>query len=233
MLLKLWQRVLFLLDGYNEFKAQNCPEIEALIKENHCFKNMVIVTTTECLRHIRQFGALTAELGDMTEQSAQALFREVLIKEIAEGLVLQIQKSTCLRNLMKTPLFVVITCVIQMGESEFHSHTQTTLFCTFYDLLIHKNKYKHRGVTARDFTRSLDHCGDLALKGVFSHRFDFEPEDVSCVNKDVLLMTGLLCKYTPQRFKPKYKFFHQSFQEYVVGHRLSSLLMSAEPGEVT
>ncbi|XP_066122953.1 NLR family CARD domain-containing protein 4 [Saccopteryx bilineata] len=233
-LLKLRQRVLFLLDGYNEFKAQNCPEIEALIKENHRFKNMVMVTTTtECLRHIRQFGALIAEVGDMMEESAQALIREVLIKKLAEGLVLQIQKSRCLRNLMKTPLFVVITCAIQMGESEFHSHTQTTLFRTFYDLLIHKNKHKHRGVAAGDFTRSLDHCGDLALEGIFNHRFDFEPKDVSSVNEDVLLTTGLLCKYTAQRFKPKYTFFHQSFQEYVAGRRLSSLLVSQEPGEVT
>lgn len=234
MLLKLRQRVLFLLDGYNEFKAQNCPEIEALIKENHRFKNMVMVTTTtESLKHIRQFGALTAEVGDMTEESAQALIREVLIREHAEGLVLQIQKSRCLRNLMKTPLFVVITCAIQMGEREFHSHTQTTLFCAFYDLLIQKNKHKHKGVAASDLTQSLDHCGDLALEGVFNHRFDFEPKDVCSVNEDVLLTTGLLCKYTAQRFRPKYKFFHQSFQEYVAGRRLSSLLASQEPEEVT
>ncbi|XP_024587842.1 NLR family CARD domain-containing protein 4 isoform X1 [Neophocaena asiaeorientalis asiaeorientalis] len=234
MLLKLRQRVLFLLDGYNEFKAQNCPEIEALIKENHRFKNMVIVTTTtECLRYIRQFGALIAEVGDMTEDSAQALIREVLIKELAEGLLLQIQKSRCLRNLMKTPLFVVITCAIQMGESEFHSNTQTTLFCAFYDLLVNKNKHKRKGVAPSEVTRSLDHCGDLALEGVFSHRFDFEPDDLSSVNEDVLLTTGLLCKYTAQRFKPKYKFFHKSFQEYTAGRRLSSLLTSEEPAEVT
>uniref|UniRef100_A0A8C9GTW2 NLR family CARD domain-containing protein 4 n=1 Tax=Piliocolobus tephrosceles TaxID=591936 RepID=A0A8C9GTW2_9PRIM len=234
MLLKLRQRVLFLLDGYNEFKPQNCPEIEALIKENHRFKNMVVVTTTtECLRHIRQFGALIAEVGDMTEDSAQALIREVLIEELAEGLLLQIQKSRCLRNLMKTPLFVVITCAIQMGESEFQSHTQTTLFHTFYDLLIQKNKHKHKGVTASDFIRSLDHCGDLALEGVFSHKFDFKLEDVSSMNEEVLLTTGLLCKYTAQRFKPKYKFFHKSFQEYTAGRRLSSLLTSREPEEVT
>nr|XP_006080646.1 NLR family CARD domain-containing protein 4 isoform X2 [Bubalus bubalis] len=233
-LLKLRQRVLFLLDGYNEFKAQNCPEIEALIKENHRFKNMVIVTTTtESLRHIRQFGALIAEVGDMTESSAQALIREVLRKEFAEGLLLQIQKSRCLRNLMKTPLFVVITCALQMGKSEFHSHTQTTLFCAFYDLLINKNRHKRKGLAPSEVTQSLDHCGDLALEGVFSRRFDFEPDDLSSVNEDVLLTTGLLCKYTAQRFKPKYKFFHQSFQEYTAGRRLSSLLTSGEPAEVT
>uniref|UniRef100_A0A673T8W4 NLR family CARD domain-containing protein 4 n=1 Tax=Suricata suricatta TaxID=37032 RepID=A0A673T8W4_SURSU len=234
MLLKLRQRVLFLLDGYNEFKAQKCPEIEALIKENHRFKSMVIVTTTtECLRHIRQFGALTAEVGDLTEDSAQTLIRKVLMKEHAEGLLLQIGKSRCLRNLMKTPLFVVITCVIQMGESEFHSHTQTTLFCTFYDLLIQKSKYKLKGVAGDDFTQSLNHCGDLALEGVFSHRFDFQLEDMSSVNEDILLSTGFRCKYTAQRFKPKYKFFHNSFQEYIAGRRLSNLLKSQEPEEVT
>uniref|UniRef100_G1S0P9 NLR family CARD domain-containing protein 4 n=1 Tax=Nomascus leucogenys TaxID=61853 RepID=G1S0P9_NOMLE len=91
-----------------------------------------------------------------------------------------------------------------------------------------KNKHKHKGVAASDFIRSLDHCGDLALEG-----FDFELEDVSSVNEDVLLTTGLLCKYTAQRFKPKYKFFHKSFQEYTAGRRLSSLLTSREPEEVT
>ena len=113
------------------------------------------------------------------------------------------------------------------------SHTQTTLFCTFYDLLINKNRHKRKGLAPSEVTQSLDHCGDLALEGVFSRRFDFEPDDLSNVNEDVLLTTGLLCKYTAQRFKPKYKFFHQSFQEYTAGRRLSSLLTSGEPAEVT
>ncbi|XP_031212352.1 NLR family CARD domain-containing protein 4 isoform X3 [Mastomys coucha] len=234
LLLKLHKEVLFLLDGYNEFHPQNCPEIEALIKENHRFKNMVIVTTTtECLRHIRHVGALTAEVGDMTKDNAQRLIGEVLIHELAERLWCQIQESRCLRNLIKTPLFVVITCAIQMGRKEFQAHTQTMLFRTLYDLLIQKNRHRHRGGTSRDFVRSLDYCGDLALEGVFSHKFDFDPEDVSSMNEDVLVTTGLLCKYTAQRLKPKYKFFHKSFQEYTAGRRLSSLLISREPEEVS
>lgn len=234
LLLKLHKKVLFLLDAYNEFHPQNCPEIEVLIKENHRFKNMVIVTTTtECLRHIRHVGALTVEVGDMTEDSARVLIREVLINELAEGLLLQIQESRCLRNLMRTPLFVVITCAIQMGSEEFQAHTQTMLFQTFYDLLIQKNRHRHSGGTSSDFVRSLDYCGDLALEGVFSHKFDFELEDVCSMNEDVLVRTGLLCKYTAQRLRPTYKFFHKSFQEYTAGRRLSSLLKSREPEEVS
>uniref|UniRef100_A0A8C6QBZ8 NLR family CARD domain-containing protein 4 n=2 Tax=Nannospalax galili TaxID=1026970 RepID=A0A8C6QBZ8_NANGA len=233
-LLKLQKEVLFLLDGYNEFLPQNSPEIEALIKENHRFKNMVMVTTTtECLRHIRHVGALIAEVGDMTEDSTKVLIQKVLIEELAEGLLHQMDVSRCLKNLMKTPLFVVISCAIQMGRKEFHSHTQTKLFQTFYDLLIQKNKYKYRGGNAGDFTRSLDYCGDLALEGIFSHRFDFEPEDLCSISEDVLVTTGLLCKYTAQRLTPKYKFFHKSFQEYTAGRRLSGLLISSDPEEVS
>lgn len=195
---------------------------------------MVNVTaTTECLRHVQQFGVLTVDVGDTLEESTQAFIWRVLIKELAEGLLLQIQKSRCLRNLMKTPLFVVITCIIQIGESELHSNTQTTLFHTFCDLLKNKNKHRYRGVALSDFTQTLDHRRDLALEGVFSHRFDFEPDDLSIVNEDVLLTVGLLCKYTAQRFKPMRKFFYKSFQEYTAGCRLSSLLTSGEPVEVT
>lgn len=234
LLLKLHKEVLFLLDGYNEFHPQNCPEIEALIKENHRFKNMVIVTTTtECLRHIRHVGALTAEVGDMTEDSAKDLIEAVLVPDQVERLWAQIQESRCLRNLMKTPLFVVITCAIQMGRQEFQAHTQTMLFQTFYDLLIQKNSHRYRGGASGDFARSLDYCGDLALEGVFAHKFDFEPEHGSSMNEDVLVTIGLLCKYTAQRLKPTYKFFHKSFQEYTAGRRLSSLLTSKEPEEVS
>lgn len=88
-------------------------------------------------------------------------------------------------------------------------------------------------MAAGDLTQSLDHCGDLVLGGVFSHRFDFQPEDVSSVNEDTLLTTGLLCKYIAQWFKPKYKFFHNSSREYIAGRRLSNLLKSQESEEMT
>ncbi|KAG8504816.1 NLR family CARD domain-containing protein 4, partial [Galemys pyrenaicus] len=150
--------------------------------DNHRLKNkVIIVTTTESLRYIRQLGALIAEVGDVTNESAQTLIREVLIKELTEGMLQQIQNSRCLRNLMKIPLFVVITCAIQMG---------------------------------------LDRCRDLALDGVFSHKFDFELDDFSCVNKHVLLNTELLCKYTAQRFKP-------------IGMQTQPFIESREPDEVT
>ncbi|XP_070806272.1 NLR family CARD domain-containing protein 4 [Pituophis catenifer annectens] len=239
----LAEKILFLLDGYDEFKAQSCPEIEALIKESHKFKNTVIVTTrTESIRKLRLFGSLIAETGDLTMESAKTLVKNVLKEAtLAEGLLSQLENldstfqnsGTQLENLMRTPLFVIIACAIQMGESTFTPHTQTTLFSTLYNLLVGKNKHKIRGTSDNHFRLSLIHCGNLALDGIFEQKFVFHPEDFSSVKEKVLLSMGLMHKYTAQRLKEAYTFFHKSFQEYIAGRRLSRLLRSNRDEEVT
>ncbi|KAH0622571.1 hypothetical protein JD844_024979 [Phrynosoma platyrhinos] len=239
----LREKALFLLDGYDEFKSQSCPEIESLIKENYKFKNTVIVTTrTESISNLRLFGSLIVEMGDLTMESAKQLVRNVLRKDkLAEGLLSQMEKTDStfqksgsqINNLMKTPLFVVIACAIQMGQTTFNPHTQTTLFSTLHDLLVGKNRYKTRELRDEHFRLSIIHCGDLALDGVFEQKFNFQPQDFSSVKEQVLLATGLMNKYTAQRLKPVYRFFHKSFQEYTAGRRLSRLLTSRKNEEVT
>lgn len=241
MLSSLREKVLFLLDGYDEFVPQNCPEIESLIKENHRFKNTVIVTTrTESMSRVRYIGSLIAETGDLTKASARQLIRNVLEDNLAKGLLSQLEETDStaqnsdsqFENLMKTPLFVIIACAIQMGEPTFNPHTQTTLFSTLYDLMLERNKPKIREIGDEDFSLSINHCGDLALKGVFDNKFDFQAEDFLHVKEEVLLATGLMHKYTAQRLKPVYRFFHKAFQEYVAGKRLSWLLISHKDKEM-
>ncbi|NWY57606.1 NLRC4 protein, partial [Chionis minor] len=233
MLLAQRQRVLFLLDGYDEFKPSNCPEIEAMIKENHKFKNTVIIATrTESIHKIRQFGSLIAETGDLSEESCKKLIKNALTNNLADGLLNQLKEATSMKNLMKTPLFVIIACAIQMGESNFHPSTQTLLFSTLYDLMVEKNRYKTKEITENHIMLSIDHCGDLALDGIFDQRFDFQSEDLADIKEEVLLASGLLNKYTAQRLKPTYRFFHKSFQEYTAGRKLCKLLTSCQEAEV-
>ncbi|XP_054050187.1 NLR family CARD domain-containing protein 4 isoform X3 [Rissa tridactyla] len=233
MLLAQRQRVLFLLDGYDEFKPPNCPEIEAMIKENHKFKNVVIIATrTESIHKIRQFGSLIAEIGDLSEESCKKLIKNVLTNKMADGLLNQLTEATSMKNLMKTPLFVIIACAIQMGESNFHPSTQTLLFSTLYDLMVEKNRYKTKEITENHIMLSISHCGDLALDGIFDQRFDFQSEDLADIKEEVLLASGLLNKYTAQRLKPTYRFFHKSFQEYTAGRKLCELLTSSQEAEV-
>ncbi|XP_078504727.1 NLR family CARD domain-containing protein 4 isoform X2 [Lissotriton helveticus] len=229
----LKEKVLFLLDGYDEFKSKSCLELDALIKDNCSYKNTVVVTTrTETIKAVRRFGSMIVETGDLTEESAKMLIKNVLVEEGAEGLLSQLESSPFMKNLMKTPLFVVIACALRMGDSTSPLNTQTALFRTLYDLMVEKNKYKTRNVALNTVAQSIDHCGDLALDGLFNHRFDFEQEDLAAVKEEVLLAAGLLHKYTAQRLWPVYRFFHKSFQEYTAGRRLSELLSSDSKAEV-
>ncbi|KAM4770939.1 NLR family CARD domain-containing protein 4 [Rhinophrynus dorsalis] len=230
---KLGRNVLFLLDGYDEFQSESCREIEELIKQNPKFNSTVIVSTrTETIGKLRQCGALIAETSDFTVDNAEQLIGNVLFDDEAKGLLSQLKESDFMKSLMKTPLFVVIACALRMGESDFQMNTQTALFCTLYDLMVKKSMYKMKHLSEDIISANILHFGDLAIDGLFEHKFDFHEEHLSCIKEDILLNIGLLNKYTAQRRKPVYRFFHKSFQEYTAGRRLSELLSSEEPSDV-
>ncbi|XP_069625121.1 NLR family CARD domain-containing protein 4 [Ranitomeya imitator] len=229
----LGEKVLFLLDGYDEFNSESCKEIDNLIKKNHKFNNTVIVTTrTESLREVRLYGALIVETSDFTIESAQTLITNVLEEKEAAGLLNQLDDSDFMKNLMKTPLFLVIACALRMGETDFQMNTQTSLFCTLYDLMIDRGHSKIKDIEENIVEENISLCGDLALKGLFEQKYEFRTEQLKNIIEDILLKIGLLNKYSAQKQIPSYRFFHTSFQEYTAGRRLSQLLSSDETDQV-
>ncbi|XP_075194247.1 NLR family CARD domain-containing protein 4 [Anomaloglossus baeobatrachus] len=232
-IIELGEKVLFLLDGYDEFNSESCKEIDDLIKQNYKFNSTVIVSTrTESLREVRLYGALIVETSDFTLESAQTLIKNVLQEEEAAGLLLQLDASDFMQNLMKTPLFLVIACALRMGETDFQMSTQTSLFCTLYDLMIDRGHNKIRDIQENIVEENINLCGDLALKGLFEQKYEFRKEQLKNILEDILLKIGLLNKYSAQRQNPSYRFFHTSFQEYTAGRRLSQLLSSNETAQV-
>ncbi|XP_073413616.1 NLR family CARD domain-containing protein 4 [Dendrobates tinctorius] len=229
----LGEKVLFLLDGYDEFNSESCKEIDDLIKKNHKFNNTVIVTTrTESLREVRLYGALIVETSDFTLESAQTLITNVLEEKEAASLLNQLDDSDFMKNLMKTPLFLVIACALRMGETDFQMNTQTSLFCTLYDLMIDRGYSKIKDIEENIVEENINLCGDLALKGLFEQKYEFRTEQLKNIIEDILLKIGLLNKYSAQKQIPSYRFFHTSFQEYTAGRRLSQLLSSDETDQV-
>ncbi|XP_077342626.1 NLR family CARD domain-containing protein 4 [Lithobates pipiens] len=234
---KLGPNILFLLDGYDEFSCESCAEVDDLIKHNYKFGSTAIVTTrTESLKEVRHCASLIVETSDFTIESAKKLISNVLQEEEATALLQQLDETDFMKNLMKTPLFVVIACALRMGEYEFHMNTQTTLFCTLYNLMIERSHYKLRDVEISIIEQNITFCGNLALEGLFAHKFEFRKEHLGSIVEDILLKTGLLNMYGAQKPKPIYRFFHTSFQEYTAGKRLAQLLSSedmssAEQGE--
>ncbi|XP_071996843.1 NLR family CARD domain-containing protein 4 [Engystomops pustulosus] len=223
----LGEKVLFLLDGYDEFSSESCKEIDNLIKQNYKFNNTVIVTTrTESLREVRRYGALIVETSDFALDNAKTLIKKVLPDEEAADLLFQLDASDFMKNLMKTPLFLVIACALRMGENALQMNTQTALFCTLYNLMVDRGHNKIKDVDENVVEENIHLCGDLALNGLFDHNYKFHKEHLSNIMEDILLKIGLLNRYSAQTPKPGYRFFHTSFQEYVAGRRLSQLLSS-------
>ncbi|XP_075059824.1 NLR family CARD domain-containing protein 4 [Mixophyes fleayi] len=230
---KLGQKVLFLLDGYDEFRSERCIEIDELIKQNYKYGSTVIVTTrTESLGEVRHCGSLIVETSDFTIEGAKTLITNVLREEEAAGLLLQLAETDFMKNLIKTPLFLVIACALRMGESDFQMNTETALFCTLYELMIERGQNQIQNTQANVIEENIRLCGDLALKGLFEHRYEFRREHLTNIIEGILLKIGLLNKYGAQKQKPGYRFFHTSFQEYVAGRRLSQLLSSEETSDV-
>nr|AGQ17904.1 NLR family CARD domain-containing protein 4 [Ginglymostoma cirratum] len=231
----LEQKVLFCLDGFDEFKPQDYPETARLFTKNVQYKHCVVLTTrTETLSQVRSYADLLVKIGDLSYSSAQMLIENVLEESLAKSLLIQLEQSSTMKEMMKTPLFVVIACAIQMGDDDFIPKTQTALFHTLHKLMINKNQYKTRDLTEEYIIESIKHCGDLALDGVFRSKFDFTIEDLSSQKEErLLLAAGLLNKYGAQRLKPVYRFFHKSFQEYTAGRRLHELLTSSSATEVS
>ncbi|XP_078085736.1 NLR family CARD domain-containing protein 4-like isoform X2 [Mustelus asterias] len=231
----LERNVLFCLDGFDEFKPQDYPETARLFTKNAQYKHTVVLTTrTETLSQVRSYADLLVKIGDLSYSGAKMLIENVLEESLAESLLAQLEQSSTMKEMMKTPLFVVIACAIQMGDDDFIPRTQTALFHTLHKLMINKNHYKTRDLPEEYITESIRHCGDLALDGIFKSKFDFTIEDLSSQKEErLLLAAGLLNKYAAQRLKPVYRFFHKSFQEYTAGRRLHELVTSSSATEVT
>ncbi|XP_067844549.1 NLR family CARD domain-containing protein 4-like [Heptranchias perlo] len=231
----LERNVLFCLDGYDEFKPQDYPETSRLFTKNAQYKHMVVLTTrTESLSQVRSYADLLVKIGDLSYGSAQMLIQNVLEESLANSLLTQLEQSSIMKEMMKTPLFVVIACAIRMGDNGFIPKTQTALFHTLHKLMIDKNHYKTRDLPEEHIIESVKHCGDLALDGIFEPKFDFYIEDLSSQREErLLLAAGLLNKYSSQRLKPVYRFFHKSFQEYIAGRRLHELVTSSSMTEVS
>ncbi|XP_041038611.1 NLR family CARD domain-containing protein 4-like isoform X2 [Carcharodon carcharias] len=231
----LERNVLFCLDGFDEFKSQDYPETARLFTKNAQYKHTVVLTTrSETLSQVRGYADLLVKIGDLTYNGAKMLIENVLEESLAKSLLTQLDQSSTMKEMMKTPLFVVIACAIQMGDDDFIPKTQTALFHTLHKLMINKSHYKTRDLPEEYIIESIRRCGDLALDGIFKSKFDFNIEDLSSQKEErLLLAAGLLNKYAAQRLKPVYRFFHKSFQEYTAGRRLHELVTSSSVTEIS
>ncbi|XP_073933438.1 baculoviral IAP repeat-containing protein 1 isoform X2 [Castor canadensis] len=216
---QLKNQVLFLLDDYSEMCA--IPQvIQKLILKNHSSRTcLLIAVRTNRARDIRRHLDTILEIKAFPFYNTIYLLRTLFSDNII-GLVefmVFFGRNKDLQGIYKTPLFVAAVCAYWLQNPSGLSFDEMAVFKSYVKCL----SLMHRS-TAVSF------CGELALKGYFSSRFEFSDSDLSeaGVDEDEDLVMCLMSKFTAQRLRPVYRFLNPTFQEFLAGMRLIELLDS-------
>ncbi|XP_062985756.1 baculoviral IAP repeat-containing protein 1 isoform X2 [Elgaria multicarinata webbii] len=228
---RLTNEVLFLLDDYDEMNA--VPHvIEELIQKNYLNKHcLVIAVRTNRVGGIRQYANTILSITEFPLTSTLYLLKKLFSHNTArfEDFFIHLSSEETMHAMLKTPLFAVALAVywIQYPNGNMFAGTFVLKAYMLYSSLKYPQESDHLKAT-------VSACGELALQGLFKSCFEFTEEDLSevGVNGDDALRFGLLSKFTAQRLRPLYKFFHLSFQEFFAGLRMSELLGSDVHGDV-
>ncbi|XP_067425036.1 baculoviral IAP repeat-containing protein 1 [Emydura macquarii macquarii] len=225
MIQQLKNKVLFLLDDYGEMNS--VPRvIEELIQKNHFNKHcLVIAVRTNRIKGIRQYANTILNIMEFPLCSTLYVLKKLFSHNIAlvEKFIFQLTNAETMQTILKMPILVVALCAYWVQYPGGTIFSDKAIFKAY--LLFNSLKY----LKERDHVAAIvSTCGELALKGLFKPCFDFSEEDLAKagISGDEALRLGLLSKFTAQRLRPVYQFFHPSFQEFLAGIRMSELLDS-------
>ncbi|XP_041034989.1 baculoviral IAP repeat-containing protein 1-like [Carcharodon carcharias] len=219
-------RVLLLLDDYGEADS-GAPQFieEELIRRNHLSGATVVVgLRTNRTASVRQYANAVVSIAEFPLYGSIHILKTLFSHDPPRlrRLIHNLGWSKTLQGTLKTPAFALAVCQLWVQRPLEASLHGLALFQAF---LRYSLRTGRRGERAQ---ASWAACGRLALTGVFGSRFEFAGEDLALagVEEEEALRLGLLTKFTAQRLKPVYRFFHASFQEFLAGSWLGELLGS-------
>ncbi|XP_069887400.1 baculoviral IAP repeat-containing protein 1 [Dipodomys merriami] len=218
-------QVLFLLDDYSEMYS--IPQaIQKMILRNHTSRTCLLIAThRNRTRDIRQYLHTVLDIQDFPFYNTVYILRTLCPYNFIRLLKFYVyfEKNQDVQGILKTPLFVA---AIWANWSQYPLH----LF--FDDVAVFKSYMEH--LSSRDQTNNeslkaaVSSCGQLALKGLFASRFEFDVDDLmeAGLDEDGSLTTCFMSKFTAQRLRPVYRFLNPAFQEFLAGMKLIELLDS-------
>ncbi|XP_063309844.1 baculoviral IAP repeat-containing protein 1-like [Pelobates fuscus] len=223
----LGNQILFLVDDYSEMDL--IPEkIKNLLEQNPANRMSVAVSVrTSMGRKLRHMSRTVLRIQEFPLYSTLYLTKNMFScdMEWLKSFLVILELSKGLQATLQTPLVTLALCSYKVQFPDATRVSDTHVFKAY--LTYHIQKFPMHLEKVKDLVSS---CGELALRGLFQSCFEFTDEDLSQagIDGDEIIHFGLLCKFTAQRLRPKFKFFHPSFQEFLAGKRLSELLESDE-----
>ncbi|XP_072447527.1 baculoviral IAP repeat-containing protein 1-like isoform X2 [Chiloscyllium punctatum] len=227
---RLGERLLVLLDDSGEAGPPPVEE-EELVRANHRSGGAAVLLAlrTDRAAGARRFADAAVSVVGFPLYSCARLLKAMFAHDVPRlrRFVQDIGYSETLRGALKSPLFALALCQHWVREPLDAGVSCVTLFRAFLEHAVGR-----RG-GAEPARTTLASCGRLALTGFLACRRDFADGDLhrAGVAAEPALALGLLSKFTAQRLSPVYRFPHASFQEYLAGTRLGSLLGSEVAAE--
>eukprot|EP00058_Branchiostoma_floridae_P010852 XP_002596340.1 hypothetical protein BRAFLDRAFT_121225 [Branchiostoma floridae] len=234
-------KVLIILDGYDECDVEQLGEIYSLLHYKILQKSTVVVTT----RPTRISDAI--ELMDPdTRVEIVGFSPENIVSfvsnwfsnnpEQGQSLLQRISPTILHTGVLSVPFLLVLTCLLWEEDSNIPVSDQV---CPLYDQLIDYlvKRYQTKDAnppTAEETEKTLSSLGQLALDGLLKNTLLFSDEDVhkycktgheTPVHLGLLLMQKNSSKLNPAN---QFSFSHKTMQEYFAGRHLANKLQSQD-----
>ncbi|XP_035671945.1 NLR family CARD domain-containing protein 4-like [Branchiostoma floridae] len=244
-------RVLFLLDGYDELRPEAREARKAIPKllSGKIYPKSTIVITSrpsagvqpytqpDCYVKIMGFSP------DNMEKYVQQYFSITENPGQAEELVTMLKEEHPVVDLIHTPIFLMLVCLL--WEEDPNMVSNGTMTGVYSDLLtcLGRKHCKREGVDMptddlpTDLVDALMQLGKLALEALLKNETLLDVSDVerTCVNWQLLLNLGVLSlEVSTSKLHPRKQlnFSHRTMQEFLAGRYVAHALMNKDISEM-
>ncbi|KAI8492209.1 hypothetical protein Bbelb_301060 [Branchiostoma belcheri] len=240
-------RVLFLLDGYDELRPEARAARQAipkLLSGKMYLKSTVVITSRpstgvqqykqpDCHIHIMGFSP------EHVEKYVRQYFEIVGTAEIAKELITVVRRNPLVTDLLHTPIFLMLVCVLWEDDPNMVSPgTMTDLYSNLLTCLGRKN-CKREGVDMptdglpADLADALLQIGKLALEALLRGEtlLDVSQAEKENLNWKLLVKLGVVSlEVSASRLHPRRQmnFSHKTMQEFLAGRYVAHALVNQD-----
>lgn len=240
------EKVLFILDGYDEVNPSQLQDVEDLIL-GKIFRNATVIVTSRPGKgsRVHWFMDSRIEITGFTNKNIHEFVLKYFQDDVAmaESLIAQLEMHPVAENIARIPLTAMLICAMweEMPQADLFS-SMTSLFIELTLLLV-KRYYARQSASfdpgslsslediPDDLFQSLLSLGEISLNGLLNDQLLFDAPELErkCVNKGALDIGFLSKELGTSRLKPmqKCRFSHRSYQEFLAALWLSHKIKEA------
>ncbi|XP_066283294.1 NLR family CARD domain-containing protein 4-like [Branchiostoma lanceolatum] len=237
-------KVLFLLDGYDELLPRARTDEQAIprLLSGKKYPDSMIVITSRPSAGVQKYLQPDYHLRIMgfsrehVDRYISQYFTVRRTPELAGGLIAFLKETWPVTDLMYTPIFLMLVCVLWEEDPSIDSpRTMTELYSELLTCLVKKH-CKREGVRLptgelpSNVAKSLRQLGELALKAMLRNEtlIDYAKVKKKDVNWELLLNIGVVClEESASKLHPRkqYNFSHKTMQEFLAGRYFAHALV--------